>query len=375
MGALGKWMLRMLRMLQTAWAAILAGCAIGGQLFSWYAQHIEEGCRALLGSAGRRIALALVLLVTVLSGTLGQLAATGAVGIPTAHAQARSGGTPHHFDPKSGTKSTIHLPPASKLPTSTPQTQRPSMAHGFRPSMQPYLLKLDPTTATHFLGSDGRLEIDVPAGAVTASDVKAAGGLMNLRVSEIAPGGGSNAGGSDVISLGSYLVEVVDTYGDRASHGLRMPATLKLHYGSRDTTLDLDSAFVVFNGAHPKSISGLGPYSTQNVTHDRKNHVLQAQLPADPTLVVSSTTPPAFTGGSGGRGGAGVSMPALPLTQQTPLTSFSWDTYSPVAKFGSPDPFNVDLNSGSLTEGLKVDVPPGPAGPCLTSRWRITVGR
>jgi RHS repeat-associated protein len=82
--------------------------------------------------------------------------------------------------------------------------------------------------------------------------------------------------------------------------------------------------------------------------------VLQVQLSADPTLA-GTVTPTSGT----------TRVPGLALltaSQATPSTTFTWDTYAPVAKFGSPDPFNVDLNAGSLTNGLQIDVPPGPAG-------------
>ena len=196
--------------------------------------------------------------------------------------------------------------------------------------MKPGLLPLDPAKAAQFLGSDGRLEIDVPAGAVTANDVAAAGGTLALRVTEIAPASGSNAGGSGVVSLGTYLVELVDGHGNRMAHGLRTDASLKLHYGSRGSALDLDRAFVVFNGAHPQTVIGLGPFSSQPVTHDRQHHVLQAQLQADPTLAEATT--PAST--SSGKRAPGFAM--LTASQATPSTTFTWDTYAPSPSSAAP---------------------------------------
>ncbi len=40
----------------------------------------------------------------------------------------------------------------------------------------------------------------------------------------------------------------------------------------------------------------------------------------------------------------------------------SWNTDAPVAVFGKPDPFNVDLSAGSLTSTMPIDVPSGPGG-------------
>jgi hypothetical protein len=331
---------------------LLVACA---RILRGVAQRGEH----LLRRSARRVGLALALSALLVSGTLGQ-AGFGGVQMPVALAKPMQG-SPHHGDPSSGTRSVLHLPPASKLPPLTPLTGRPPMAKQFIPSMQPGRLKLDPNKATTFVGSDGRLEIDVPAGAVSAADVAAAaGGTLALQVTEIAPPSGSNAGGA-VVSLGSYLVEVVDGLGHRSAHGLRTPATLLLHYGTRGSALNLNQAFVVFNGTHPSGMSGLGPYSTQPAVHDLQHHTLQAQLPADPTVAV----PVAFPRGSGGRAPiAGFALPAVALTpsaQGDPLDELQLGYLPPVAKFGSPDPLNVDLNAGGLTDGLQIDVPPGPA--------------
>jgi hypothetical protein len=340
----------------------------------------------------RKVGVSLVLAVTLLVGSNSPLAYGLGIFRASAALAAPAQGRPHHIDPRTGTRSVLHFPPPARLPSFPPFTQRPPMSHGFVPSMKPGLLPLDPNRDATFTGSDGRLEIDVPAGAVNASDVAtAASGTLALRVTEIAPPSGSNAG-NGVVSLGSYAVEVVDGQGNdvpQFAHGLRKALTLKLHYGRKGSALELDHAFVVFNGAHAQAIGPVGPYATQRTTHDRKNHVLQAQLAADPALTASATpptatptvsptptatptvsptptatprglrpphtVPPALTGRP--------SLAALaPLTQQTPLTTFTFDTYPPVATFGAPDPFNVDLNSGGLTDGMQLDVPPGPAG-------------
>jgi hypothetical protein len=328
--------------------------------------------------------------------------AYGAASRPAIAQAPSSQGKPHKVDPTNGTKSVLHLPKPSNLPPASPPLKsRPAMSHGFVPTMKPGVLKLDPNNDTRFVGSDGRLEIDVPAGAITDSDIAVvAGHTLALRITEIAPPSGSNAG-SAAISLGSYTVQVVDGQGNAAglfTDGLRKGVTLKLHYGVRESALGLDRAFVVFNGAHPQNITVAGPYATGPVTYDPANHVLQAQLVADPSLVAPTaptapatpattptipTTPtpagaptPTATAGATATattattaasqaktaGASPRTLTAVAYTQQTPPTSFTFNTYPPVAKFGSPDPLNVDLNSGSLTEGIKLDVPPGPAG-------------
>jgi hypothetical protein len=46
----------------------------------------------------------------------------------------------------------------------------------------------------------------------------------------------------------------------------------------------------------------------------------------------------------------------------SPSHSVSWGTDSPVATFGRPQPFEVDLGGASLTTGYPIDVPLGPKG-------------
>ncbi len=274
---------------------------------------------ALTGRYGKRqvqrVAIISLLIITVFCGPLSVL---GTLHIISSFGQSGQG-RPHHFDPKAGTQSTIHLPPPPKVPAFKPKSARPPMSHGPNPSMQPGQLPLDPAKDTQFTGSDGRLEVDVPAGAVSAADVSAAaGGSIALRLSEMAPASGSSAGGSGVVSLGSYLAEIIDGKGNRLAHGLRKPATVKLHYSAKEEALTLDQAFVVFNGTHPKTVTGLGPYSSAKVTHDRTHHVLVAQIPADPTLSASSTASSTSNGLLGGLSGLlGAVRSALPFSSST----------------------------------------------------------
>jgi hypothetical protein len=46
----------------------------------------------------------------------------------------------------------------------------------------------------------------------------------------------------------------------------------------------------------------------------------------------------------------------------TASTAVSWGTNAPVATFGKPDPFEVQLSGGSLTTGYGLDLPKGPGG-------------
>src|SRR5262249_53239171 len=111
------------------------------------AQRVEH----LLRRSARCVGLCLALSVLLVSGTLGQVAQSGLGVIQVQAAFAMpSQGSPHHGDPRSGTQSVLHLPPASKLPSFKPLTGRPPMAKQFTPTMQTGLLKLDPNKATQF---------------------------------------------------------------------------------------------------------------------------------------------------------------------------------------------------------------------------------
>ena len=333
----------------------------------------------------RVLAVAVLLAATLLAGS--NIPTTYGMGLhPAAAQKPPAQGKPHHVDPKSGARSTLHKPPAgANLPSSKPLTSRPTMSHGFVPTMKPGTLKLDPNKAVSFIGSDGRLEVDAPAGAITTADVATASGkILALRITEVAPPSGSNAG-SGALSLGSYTIDVVDGSGARVgqfAHGLRKGITLKLHYSARDSALVLDQTFVVVNGAHPRTLTNLGPYSTEPTMLDAKNHVIQAQLAANTALPASapSATPTPTAAASLKMGAASPRAQMIaeaPDTQQTPSNQYTFNTYAPVAKFGAPDPLNVDLNAGSLTEGIQLDVPPGPAGamPNLTLAYNSAPAR
>jgi RHS repeat-associated protein len=303
----------------------------------------------------RKAGLALLLAVVVLCGPTTLLISQTEFGRSIGQTLF---GKDNLANPQDGTKSVTHLPATPTPPSYPSQQQEPAMSHGFVPSMKQGLLPLDPKQNAHFLGSDGRLEVSVPAGAVDQKDVAAAPGGLALRLTEIAPASGANAGGSGVISLGNYLAEVVDGKGNVVNHGLRQPAMITLHYSDKDSVLDLTHAFVVFNGARPKSIKGaFGAVSRQQVKNDATKHTMTAQIAADPSLTAS-------TGSSSQAETTGAQPLSSQISnaQQTPLTTFTWNTYPPIAKFGNPDPLNVDLNAGSLTQGIKIDVPPGPAG-------------
>ena len=304
----------------------------------------------------------------------------GLGGSAQAHGLASNADKPNHFDPHSQANS-VHSPKqqpmdkvtdhlyipkfirdqqAKKKTQTTQQAISPMsvkpIVKNIQMPMAPGSLALKAGQPTTFKGSDNRLEISVSADAVTTADIASGGGALSLKITQIAPASGSNTGGSGRVSLGGYLVQVVDNKGVLASQGLRKPATLKIHFGSRDSALDLSHAYAIFNPSLPEGVtlasvpgmpsgeqaaihgvvtpvpatrsnSQFGSYGKQRLTLDAANHTL-----------------------------------AVPLTLSSPSTSMSFDTDSAVAGFGTPDPFNTDLNAAAITGSYPIDIPPGPGG-------------
>jgi RHS repeat-associated protein len=211
-------------------------------------------------------------------------------------------------------------------------------------------LTLDPNTASQFVGSDGGFQVDVPTGAVTSSDVALAGGRLGLLIRQIAPASGSSAGGSGHVSLGTFLLQVVDAGGKLATVGLRQPATLSFHLGSHERALDWRYGYVVLNGSVPEG----------------------AILNPDPAGAAFSATDAHLGAMSSQPLTAVLSQPTVQTmaSLSSPSTSASFNTNSPIASFGRPDPFNVDLSAGSLMASYPIDVPAGPGG--LTPPLNLT---
>jgi YD repeat-containing protein len=283
----------------------------------------------------RRSLVVLLTLSTILLGPNGLL-----TNLPVVHAQTpltASKGKPNRFNPSQDAQSIIHLPPGGHAdPTWKPSAPQP-IPHPTKPPMDPGFLTLTLGQPALFVGDDGRLEVDVPGDAITSSDQRQAGGTLRLLVTQIAPASGSTAGGSGLISLGTYLLQLVDVHGKRVGHGLRVPITLKYHYTDAEIALNLDHAFVVFNAPLPRGVQvapaavantpALGTHRTQKATLNVTAHTL-----------------------------------SVTATLLTPSASMSWDTDAPVATFGKPDIFNANLNAGALSASYPLELPAGPGG-------------
>ncbi len=306
--------------------------------------------------AARRIGISVLLVITLLTGTNGPLAQGIGISVPSAQAAPMgTKGSPNRANPHAGSASTLHLPAVPKGSSTNVHTGPAQPIHhgGFQPRSLGRI-NLDPMKGGKFVAADDKFEVDVPAGAVTTADVNAAGGVLGLQVAQIAPPSGSNAGGSGIISFGSFLLQVVDAHGVLAKQGLNKPVTVMLHIGQA-AGLNPQHAFVLLNGGLPTNLTTVAAASTTAASSGTASKT--AQLVSSATLGLGQrATQPAKLARTGD------ALVAGPLTISTPSTSMSWNTTSPIAYFGKPDLFNADLSAGSLAASLPIDVPAGPGG-------------
>lgn len=238
--------------------------------------------------------------------------------------------------------------------------------------MQDQDVDLQAGKATTVLGNDGRLELDVPANAVTASDVAQAGGKLRLHVTQTAPGSGSNAGGSGHFSLGTYLIQLVDAHGKLMSTGLHQPVTAKYHYSKYEKYLDLEHAYVIVNGSAVKgsyvSDGPRRPFDQQFQGQRRSFLPSGGKSGNQPGEVPDTAQGPSVDQNSDN---AQVEATSLDLNENVlsaspmlsdPSTSMTFGGDASIGYFGKPDPFNVDTSAGSLSAQYAIDVPAGPGG-------------
>lgn len=223
--------------------------------------------------------------------------------------------------------------------TSTPQT----IMHSTKVPMQPGSVVLQVGKATSFTGSDNRLDVQIPAGAITAQDLTAAGGTIRLQVTQIAPASGSSAGGSGDLSLGTYLVQVVDAHGHLLTHGLRKPLVVRYHIQPGEQSLSLEHAYLLLNGPLSRGVATM-PGVARSATNASLASTMGPRQVQPTTLDTASQT-----------------LTVSPLFS-TPSSSFSFNDDTPVATFGKPDPTSVDLSAGALSYSEPLDLPAGPGG-------------
>jgi RHS repeat-associated protein len=236
--------------------------------------------------------------------------------------------------------------------------------------MQPAEILLTPAGGG-LLGSDGVLEIDVPAGVVTSSDIAAAGGGLSLLARQVLPPSGGSAGGSGHFTFGTYLVQVLDSRRQLWSGSLHAALGMQIHAGGGASALDLTHTIVSLNQSLPPWFDGTPPATapptaapppTTPASGARQQTPPSGARP--PTPAPRTTSQPALGNRSSVRGslsstGTTVSAPVMLSGSSTTVT---WESAVPVASFGKPDPFEPGLSSGSLSAGYPLDLPAGPGG-------------
>lgn len=282
--------------------------------------------------------------------------------LKTATAATESSQSFNRFNPNSQASTSVHFTAARSTLGQTSQSSTGSSQLLRSPAMpmQAGTVSIDPTNGAAFVGSDGRLEISVPSAAISSADVAAAGGKVALNIRQIAPASGSNAGGSGHVSFGTFLMQLVDASGQLLSHGLAQPIRVTVHLAPNERALNLDHLYAVLNGSLPDGMSLNPDPNGPSLTP------AQAGLGSSTTQALALNSPPAATGGSA-TSASPFATPqsassSMSLQMSSPSVSMSFNTNAPIATFGKPDPYNVDLSAGSLTAGYPIQVPPGPGG-------------
>src|SRR5215472_8014630 len=271
---------------------------------------------------------------------------------------------PNRFDPRSRASSVLPGPAAK--PAAAPAARRAGPHHsqaGLRPAMQPATLPLDPSKPGHLTSSDSALELDVPAGAVSAADVAAAGGAMSLMVRRILPASGGSAGGSGHFTFGTFLVQVLDAAGGQANQGLRRPLSFELHVGGRGGALAVSQATAVINQPLPRwfdpnpAAAGIAapPTATSTpVTGLTPDGPAAAALPAKVGLGPMSTRVLTVNAAS--------QTLSMSVPSAAAATTVSFNSNVPVATFGGPSVFEANPSSGAVVLKHPLDLPAGPGG-------------
>lgn len=223
---------------------------------------------------------------------------------------------------------------SSTTPTATPATKSAATALPTA-SPTPAATPAQPVTATPLVikGSDGRLEVDVPRGALDFSKASRVGGgtpvaPLTLQITQLS---GHSIGSNNL--LGRYLIQVVDSAG-KPVQGItvRQPLTIRYHYQAaelRELNLDPNGIFLSYPSLIPLATTGkpapTGPLVVP-FTNNAKTQTLTAQT--------SVLEPAASTTGG----------PSTFVPPPKPLLA------------------SVQGNSGQLTYDYPLSVAPGPGG-------------
>src|SRR5579883_966889 len=252
----------------------------------------------------------------------------------------------------------------------TPPTTRLSPAHVWPVSMRPARLALS-EAALRFVGSDGHLEVDLPASSLDAAQLASTPGGILLYITQVKPG----SGGGPVVQIffGTYEFQFFTGSGQPLS-GVHLlhPFTLQYHLlgGQQHLVAQGTKLYTLWNAvqgsATPPAIAS--PSRNQaNAAHTAPTGVMPLAL---------GNQPPRLTYAQSSKSGLDWSVQsdfALPASTQrqaastqgslaVQASSVAFNTQAPQATWGTPTDFQVGLNSGGLTYSYPLNIPPGPGG-------------
>src|SRR5260221_4960514 len=213
--------------------------------------------------------------------------------------------------------------------------------------MSPATLTLSPQ-AQQFVSNDGRLEVDMPAGALTSTQVQAAGGTITLKLTQILPGSGGIR--SEHLFFGTYQVQLLDASGAPVAHlALAHPLVLRYHLLPSQETLLVrgQPVYAILRGGDASTLlAGAAPTTAAKNQPSTASRLLLAT--GDTTGLVWSVSSNLTVD----------TRSSFALTAST----ITFRTQAPQATWGNPQDFQVDLNSGGLMYTYPLDFPPAPGG-------------
>ena len=307
--------------------------------------------------AGLGIGLVLSLCTFVLQGATPAMAGV---------AHGRSSPAPNRFDPTSRASSVRPALAAAPKPAASRAAVPLHPGHRAH-TMQPATLPLDPSRPGQLTSGDSALELDVPAGAVSARDVAAAGGQMSLLLRQVMPASGASAGGSGHFTFGTFLVQVLDSRGQQAKQGLRQPLTFKLHYGGRGGALDVSHATAIINpplppwfDPNPAAAGAAGAPAAVTAAPQTTGLVAGAPLETAPPTASARTLGPISSQKLTADAASGTL--ATSVAGVAAATSISFNSNVSVATFGAPDLAETNPSAGALMLQEPLQLPAGPGG-------------
>ncbi|HLY30407.1 MAG TPA: hypothetical protein VKQ36_05235 [Ktedonobacterales bacterium] len=332
-------------------------------------QRLSALVRRSLPRLARVIVLALLLVATLL-GTFAQ--GNGLAFAAPAPRRPQGNEQPNLFDP---TTVADHGKVAKTLPGQGKPAPRHSIqAPILRPTgitMRPLLIPLTAGITTIAHSSDKRLEVTVPASAVTTQLVAHAqsqarsehaaglhtvvtpnGAALGLQVTQVeGPSGGSDGG---EVTFGTYLFTLVDLYGQRVHAQLAQPAQLALTLPPSwvGAGFSLTSVRLIVNGSLP--VSTLQTLHWPKDAHGRYLPLgPRSSMAATVTLPSLPTTkkPAGASAGQGSLANQGIILHAIILAGSGGggSSSGTWNTNAPNAYWQKPSDTSVDLSTGDLT--------------------------